>query len=168
MAKRKRLPKVTARRGRPKKEEALGPTPELMAKKLALVGPGGDVTLASYPLGVYLSRRIVTQDEHDAGVYYAYLAGRVLGKIHPGPATEGAYNPHVDSAADEIIEDRWRKACEILQGVSRQTKDAVDNAAVHMRFPRDVWDDSRQPNPKLLNGLKALSKWWLQNGRRAA
>jgi len=168
MAKRKRPPKVTSRRGRPPKTERDGPTPELMAKRLALVGPGGDPALAGYPLGVLLARGLIDRDQHDAGVYYAYLAGRILGKIHPGPVGNGYYNPHGDDAAQEIIEPLWRDACKSLMGVSRRAKDAVDNVAVYQRLPAFLWCDYRPVDTQLIEGLSRLAKWWTRGRLKVA
>jgi hypothetical protein len=165
---RKRAHKVAAKRGRPRKIEAMGPTPELMAKKLALVGPGGDPTLAAYPVGVLLARGFATRDMHDAATYYAYIAGRILGKIHPGPVAHGFYNPHGDDKAQEIIEPLWRDACAALMGVSRRAKDAVDNVAVYQRYPAFLWCDHRPVDPQLIAGLDALAMWWTRGRLKVA
>ena len=165
---RKRAHKVAAKRGRPRKIEAMGPTPELTAKKLALVGPHGDPVLASYPLGVLLARRIINQDHHDAAIYYAYIRGRVLGKAHPGPAVNGVYDPGVDDRAQEVIEPLWRDACAALMGVSRRAKDAVDNMAYYQRFPAFLWCDHRPVDPQLIAGLDALARWWTRGRLKVA
>lgn len=140
----------------------------MMAKKLALVGPHGDPVLASYPLGVLLAREIIDRDMHDAGIYYAYLRGRVLGKAHPGPAIAGVYNPVTDDAAQEVIEPLWRDACRVLQGVSRKAKDAVDNVAYYQRFPVFIWCERRSVDAQLVLGLTVLAKWWTRGRLRVA
>jgi len=142
------------RQNRPSKD--LG-TPEQQAKREMLVGKENQA-LASYPLGVLFARKIITQDQHDAGVYYAYLFGRMFGKIHPGPSS-GAYNPFGNDEAQEIIEPLYRDAESIIHGISRATKDAVENCSVYGHLPSFLFKDNRPVDRKLLNGLSALAEW---------
>jgi|GEM_PF-4536507 len=163
MSKRKKrpMPKMN-KRGRPAKPKDEGPTPEMIAKRKQLVGDG-DLQLAGYPLGVLWARKIISQDQHDAGVYYAYLFGRMFGKIHPGHSTPGAYDPELDDKAQEIIEPLWREAESIIHGMSRSTKYAVENCAVYSRLP-----NLSRVDPKLIKGLNALAEWRIRGRLKVA
>lgn len=164
--KRKAYP-LKSRRGRPPKPMNDGPTPELLAKRIALVGDGKDPR-GGYPLGVLWAQGLITQDMHDAGVYYGYLAGRILGKVHPGPASGGVYDQFKDDEAQEIIEPLWRDACQVLMGVSRRAKDMVDNCAVHLREPGFLYRDMRDGDAQLFAGLHALAEWRVRGRLKVA
>jgi len=81
--------------------KALGPTPEHLRHRRALVGGAADPSLAENPLGVLLARRLITEEERQAGLRFAWLYRLAIGKLTtaasdplqpmqqpgPGPAT---------------------------------------------------------------------------------
>ncbi len=146
---------------RRKRKPPAGPdcgTPEAQARKRELVGDG-DPALAGYPLGVLLARRVITQDQHDAGRHYAYLAGRVLGRTRPyRPDSGSGGSTELGEGALEAVEDRWREAAAALLAAGRRAKDAVDNAALFERLPVAAELGA------LTAGLDALALW--RRGRR--
>ena len=137
---------------RRKRKPPAGPdcgTPEAQARKRELVGDG-DPALAGYP---------ITQDQHDAGRHYAYLAGRVLGRTRPyRPDSGSGGSTELGEGALEAVEDRWREAAAALLAAGRRAKDAVDNAALFERLPVAAELGA------LTAGLDALALW--RRGRR--
>jgi hypothetical protein len=69
------------KRGRPRLNRPSndGGTPELQARRSALVG-AGDPALAEYPLGIMLARGLISPEEHEAGCYYAALYARAVAR----------------------------------------------------------------------------------------
>lgn len=155
-------PRVKARRGRPPKQrtERDSPTPEHAMKRASLVGPDGDPVLAEYPLGVLFARRKITQDEHDAGLRYAALYGRVFGRTVPGPRN---IPPELSEALEEACERKWRDAADVLMAHSRKVKDAVENVVVFGRPPLQIGKFRA-----MQLGLIALAAWFDKGERRAA
>ena len=120
------------KRGRPRKAPIVGPdrgTPEQIARRFKLIGDAPQ-ELASYPLGVLLARKIITQEMHNAGLDYGRLYRCVVGK-HQRSAGG-------DPIPDEVLRDmqsRFDVMRQALKNAGRRSKDAVDNAAVYDRFP---------------------------------
>src|SRR5690606_24113038 len=94
--------------GRPRSTRpAIDPgTEELRIKRAALIGPVPDgvkppaMELASYPLGIMLARGIIGQDQHNAGLQYASLYARAIGRYRDcGIEPQGSEPP-----ADEALE----------------------------------------------------------------
>src|SRR5215470_11916653 len=69
------------RRGRPNRDRPVidRGTPELRAHRERLAA-GGDPALTEYPLGLLLTRGLVSREQHEAGCYYAFLYGRSIGR----------------------------------------------------------------------------------------
>ncbi|MGD9884595.1 MAG: hypothetical protein AB7E70_21690 [Hyphomicrobiaceae bacterium] len=140
-------------------------TPEVIAKRMALVGEGtplrpADPARAYYPLGVALERSIITDEQHEAAMRYrrafCVAIGRPLRLGVPG-MTEGASE---ELRASLTLD--WRAYVDALLRLGRQTKDTVDNLVLYDRWP--LWLLSGHiPTPKdnrarerLLKGLDAL------------
>jgi hypothetical protein len=140
-------------------------TPEQQARRRVMVG-GGDPKYAEYPLGVLLARRIITQQQHDAGCRYAFLAGRVLGRVGATSSTmEHWYSPDLDDAM-LIVEPLWREACDVLAARGRRVKEAVDNATYHRIWPIALIVRPGLAEWDLIDGLEVLEKW--RNGLKLA
>lgn len=120
-----------SKRGRPK-TRIPGPdrgTPEQQLRRLKLIGDA-DPALASYPLGVLMAKRLITQDEHNIGLDYARHYRIVIGKDR-GPTG-------VAEVPDEVLiemQARFDQMSRALKQAGRRSKDAVDNVAVFERFP---------------------------------
>ncbi len=127
------------------------------AMKQALVGPHGDPAKSSYPLGVMLERKWINQDEHDAGMYYAYLYGRVIGKTTIGPG--GAYNDNETEETEKRMQGLWQESRQALIKCGRNVKQAVDNAAVFKSWPINVMMRHGLAEKPLFVGLAALARW---------
>tara|TARA_R110002020_G_scaffold73197_4_gene187666 strand:- start:325 stop:819 length:495 start_codon:yes stop_codon:yes gene_type:complete len=150
----------TKRRGRPRNVVATGPdrgTPEQMSRRFKLVGDGPQ-ELASYPLGVLFARKIITQEQHNAGLDYSRLHRAVIGK-HQRSAGG-------DPIPDDVLEGMQRRFDVMraaLKSSGRRSKDAVDNAAVYDRFPgwlfrKTIRDGDSKQADALCQGLHALER----------
>ena len=67
-------------------------TPEVQARRVGLAGDGSEV-LAHYPLGVALARGVITTEERDAGLRYAWAYRAATGRpvaVPAGAATAAA------------------------------------------------------------------------------
>lgn len=147
------------KRGRPIIHR-VDPTPEMEAKRYALVGEA-DPILASYPLGVWWAQKFITENEHDAGIYYAYLFGRVIGSVGPSAGGGGKYEA-LEDMAQEILEPLWREAANVLFSVGRSAKNAVDNVAVYepMESAWRIAEGRTHPSDfHAKKGLTALAQW---------
>jgi len=148
-----------------------GPTPEQILKKIALVGPTADIVLAEYPLGVLLARKLITQAQHDAGMHYAWLFGKVIGRTKPVSWGERGHGSNATNEFDEEVMKSWKAACEAMKSRNRAVKDAVDNAAVYERLPGFLFRPMRPADKWLLIGLETLAQTidrWRYNARDAA
>ena len=120
--------------------------------------------LSEYPLGVLLARGIVTQEQHDAGVKDAFLAGRVLGRTKPYRPDAAGASVTGDETLTPKMEERWREAVDRLLLCGRRCKDAVDNVVVFHRFPswlgrpRPRASDTREFDA-LIDSLTVLAAW---------
>jgi hypothetical protein len=95
-------------------------TPELQARRVRLAA-GGDPALTEYPLGLMLARRLATDEQHEAGCYYAFLYGRTIGR------TQVNYNQLYQHIAATFAEqrDRSEEAQARIESLFRQGKDGV-------------------------------------------
>lgn len=105
-------------------------TDELTAKRLLLTA-GNDPALSCYPLGVLLARKVITQDQHNAGVAYAGLFWRARGKPFPKAINMGGISGHGEPEGDLA---RLHNAAR--QFSSRKLRDIVESVAVYER-PHD-------------------------------
>lgn len=127
---------------RPRKD--LG-TPEVIAKRLALVGPGNsdrppDPALAHYPLGVAFARGIVTSEQHQAGLDYALAFAVAIGRPAMGAGRALARfmaddRGAMDDADRERLTTDWRAYGDALLAHSRAVKDTLENVVVYERLP---------------------------------
>lgn len=138
-------------------------TEELRIKRASLVGSAAP-ELASYPLGIMLARGIIGQDQHNAGLQYASLYGRAIGRYRDcGIGPQGS-EPPADEAL-EATEALFRQVRAALIAKGRRTADAVDNACVYQRLPRWLGIVSRNAGRRvagerdreaLIDGLNVL------------
>jgi hypothetical protein len=142
-----------SRGGRPRNTQ-FGPdqgTPELRARKLALVGGSGagvDPALSEYPLGRLLALGLVTIEEHRCAAIYAYLYRRATGYLPtaatkwqdalPGIAVRRAL-PELDRDGPDhelvAIQRRFRQAKNRLLAGGRAVCDATENLVVFQMTP---------------------------------
>ena len=121
-------------RGRPRKVVETGPdrgTQEQQMRRIMLVGDS-DSALAEYPLGVMLARKIITQEQHNAGLNFA----RLYRTANPFAKTNGT--PSSGEMPDDVraeMERRYQAARDTLMRVGRLALDEVTNAAVFNRLP---------------------------------
>lgn len=134
---------TNGRRGRPKQEPRaardLG-THELQSKRLALAGLGRDglpnnPALAEYPLGILLARRLISQDQHNAGLRYAALYAKAIGRSADLGIDHGL-GAALDDTASARIEAQYRACKNRLLAAGRRVADAADNCTVYRRLPR--------------------------------
>lgn len=116
-----------AQRKRKPRPPDLG-TQEAIAHRIRLVGDGNP-QLASYPLGVLLARKLITQDQHNAGLRYAGLSKEIL-RIGPRQPTIGT-EPDDEAAARMMAQ--WRALCVYLLAAGRDVKAATDQVCVYER-----------------------------------
>lgn len=132
------------RRGRPKLDRPANDTgtPELQARRSALVGPG-DPALAEYPLGIMLARGLITAEEHEAGCYYAALYARAVARtslscahIYRRMLAESGRAMDLDDKSQAHIERLFRQGKNNLLAAGRRVSEATENLAVFGRPPR--------------------------------
>ncbi|MEX2295838.1 MAG: hypothetical protein WD715_00365 [Dongiaceae bacterium] len=147
------MPARRSRGGRPRKVTSgldQG-TPELRARKLALVGgaeAGADPSLSEYPLGRMLALDLVTIEEHRCAAIYAYLYRRATGYLPPaatkfqdalpGLSIRRAL-PGLDRDGPDhervAIQRRFRHAKNRLLAGGRAVCDATENLIVFQMTP---------------------------------
>lgn len=132
-------------RGRPKGDRPrtdLG-TPEAQARRRLLAG-AGDPVLAEYPLGMLLARGLIGREQHEAGCYYGFLYGRVVGRtqlscaaIYDRLAAEvNAGRRAANEDEEKRHQDLFRLGKNRLLAASRRVCDATENLVVFGRLPR--------------------------------
>jgi hypothetical protein len=138
------------KRGRPRLNRPSndGGTPELQARRSALVG-AGDPALAEYPLGIMLARGLISPEEHEAGCYYAALYARAVARtslscahIYRRMLAECGRANELDDKSQEHIERLFRHGKNRLLAAGRRVSEATENLAVFGRPARFL--DSRQ------------------------
>jgi hypothetical protein len=133
------------RRGRPRQERPdtdLG-TPELQARR-ALMIQAGDPALSEYPLGIMLARGLIGREQHEAGCYYGFLYGRVIGKgavscagIYDRLAAEVRPSRPMASEESEARDQAlFRLGKNQLLAAGRRICDATENIVVFGRMAR--------------------------------
>jgi hypothetical protein len=132
------------KRGRPRLDRPSrdGGTPELQARRAAMVG-AGDPTLAEHPLGVMLARGLITPEQHEAGCYYAALYGRAVARIHLSAApiyrrllAESGRGRELDEGSQRHIERLYRLGKNHLLAASRRICEATENLVVFAKPAR--------------------------------
>jgi hypothetical protein len=127
-------------------------TPELQAKRLAIVGhqidpktrqrQPRDTSKSITPLAAMEVRGILTADQHAAGRRYAWLYMKAINRRIDGMQTGGgdavacclrAGTPCKDCTAAKI-QAAWVRAHKAIP--DRRAKDALENATVYGRWPR--------------------------------
>lgn len=143
-----------AKRGRPRKTPEIRDlgTPELQARR-------GIDQRHSYPLGVLFLAGDITEDQHQAGCWYAWLYGFMCGRTTVA-AVDWDHQPggSRDSWPDGLtarLEEYFRTAAGAL-AKDRRAKEAVDNLIVYSRAPR--WMQPRMPSPSDLRDAQAFHR----------
>lgn len=157
---------VKAKRGRPKIDRPAidTGTPEMQARRIALVGSHGDLALAEYPLGVLLARKLITQQEHDAGRYFAYLYGRVVGRT--SAKVPGGQTGWGDEGATAAQERLLKEAQIILGRCGLMARYEVTRICIDEQLPAWFQNADRLPSmsdPGLLRRHRI--KQWHVGGR---
>lgn len=138
------------KRGRPKLNRPSndGGTPELQARRSALVG-AGDPALAEYPLGIMLARGLISSEEHEAGCHYATLYAKAVARttlscahIYRRMLAESGKAQDLDNKSQEHIERLFRDGKNRLLAAGRRVCEATENLAVFGRPARFL--DRRQ------------------------
>ncbi len=141
---------IWRKRGRPKLDRPSndGGTPELQARRSALVG-AGDPALAEYPLGIMLARGLISAEEHEAGCYYAALYAKAVARtslscahIYRRMLAESGRAQELDDKSQAHIERLFRHGKNRLLAAGRRVSEATENLAVFGRPARFL--DSRQ------------------------
>jgi hypothetical protein len=127
-------------------------TPEQQAKRRALVGDANP-QLASYPLGVLLARKLIDQDQHNAGLRYAQLC-RVMLNVGPREPSLG-YLP--SDERDARTEREWRLCTSSLERAGQIAKWSVDTICVYEQVPIDA-DATRHGLTSLHRALHGLDR----------
>lgn len=136
-----------------------GPTPEHEIKRVAAV-EGGDVTLSTTPLDRLLATAQITQDEYNVAEEYARCHRIRYGAGYP-TFREAGRSPSEKQMirAREFVD----AAAQILLGVSREAKSAVDNVACYQIGMRSRSTSGHRPRKSAFHlGICALAKWYSQ------
>lgn len=126
--------------GRPKRDRTKDRgTPELQAKRQALVGEGGDATLSTRWLDVLAARKLIDDVQHQAGRDFVRDRVMVFGKptVSAAPIDRDDVRTN-DGPTPEQLEQataRYGRACYFLKQVSRQTFDEVVELCLYDREP---------------------------------
>jgi len=141
------------RRGRPNRDrpDIDRGTPELRAHRERLAA-GGDPALTEYPLGLLLTRGLVSREQHEAGCYYAFLYGRSIGRTQVdcsylfGAAAAGYADRHDLTEAELAkLQTLFRHGKNHLLAAGRRVCDATENLVVFGRLPRFLDGGRRRP-----------------------
>src|SRR5262249_16182152 len=141
------------RRGRPNSDRPVidRGTPELQAYRERLAA-GGDPVLTEYPLGLLLTRGLVSREQHEAGCYYAFLYGRSIGRtqvncsyLFDAQATGSADRHDLSKAELAKIQGLFRQGKNRLLAAGRRVCDATENLTVFCRSPRFLDAGCRRP-----------------------
>jgi len=151
---------MSGRRGRPRRDNIERLNQERKWKEEEEMREAKRLEQPEYILERLKVRGEISESMFDAGVHYAMLYGKALGKT--APSGDGNETPPEIKEAHEIENKRkWREASDVLMGVSRAVKDAVENASVFGREqPRKL--------DKIKAGLSALDELFHQGERMVA
>lgn len=140
-------------RGRPRLDRPrmdLG-TPEAQARRAALLADG-DPAFSEYPLGLMLARGLIGREQHEAGCYYGFLYGRVIGKGELSCA--GLYErlaagvrpdrPVPREEAEQRDQALFRTGKNRLLAAGRRVCDATENIVVFGRWLRFLDEHGRR------------------------
>ncbi len=132
-------------------------TPELRAKRQALVG-GGDPALSAHPLGVLLARREIDDDLYAAGVRYAFLFGKLFGRTkivaHYADALIGTRDHTELSDADAARFELALRDCWLAMApLGPKAKRLLDDIAIYERFPSWLLTDRKNAANGVDRGL---------------
>lgn len=124
-------------------------TPEQQARRLGLA-VGGDPALTEYPLGLMFLRGLASREQHEAGCYYAYLYGTVIGRtqVTCGPLYGQLLRQRTAELSDaELaeIQAAFRLGKNRLLASGRRVCDATENLVVFGRFARFLDGGRRRP-----------------------
>lgn len=140
-------------------------TPEVVARRAYLAGPGGDPALTTCTLDLLHTRGCLTEPQQRAGLRYAYLRRVLYGA---GTASAAGAVPGNPLPEDRIVKLRaeFDRLSAALHDAGRRAKTAVDNAAVYDRWPgwfratlaqRIPRRGDREERTALLVGLDSLA-----------
>jgi len=126
------------RRARTRTPEPDQGTPELRAKRQALVG-AGDPALSAHPLGVLLAQGAIDDAHYRAGLRYAFLYGKVFGRTKIVAHYADRYLGTVDYAElDDTqaarFESALRECWRMVAPLGARAKRVLDDIAVYERF----------------------------------
>lgn len=128
-------------------------TPEARAKRLALAR-GGNPDMVSCPMDVYLTRGVITAQQHEAGKRYAVLYGALCGRTS-AQSSLGRTLGGGTARGEELqarLETRYR---EIAARLDPRDKKIVDRVCVyHGPVANTEWLSAI---PRLRNGLDDLA-----------
>jgi hypothetical protein len=138
-------------------------TPELQARRKMLAGTFPE--RAEYPLGVLYLHGTIDDNQHRAGVYYAYLYGRIFGKTKIPSAMRawvatGTNPDEVISRGDEEVAQIWRQVKARFAEAALRSKygrlmvKAVEDVCVYEKTP--TWFKPKPQTPDDQKHAKAL------------
>lgn len=157
------------KRGRPRLDRPStdGGTPEAQARRAALAG-GGDPALTEHPLGLMLARGLISPEQHEAGIYYAGLYVRAVGRTALSVAplyrrllAEEGRGREIDEESQRRIEALYRQGKNRLLAAGRRIAAAVEDLAVFGRPARFL---SRAKGAGLRRGPDAAELAAVQEG----
>lgn len=148
-------------------------------KRALLVGDA-DPALAESPFSVLYARKLISLDQYEAGLRYAWLRWSQFGKGVPGIGSYsdmvgGGHDEPADKPDQEWLAEAFKRADGALWGVGSRGRSAVRNVAVFAHLPR--WLISLLQGPRresdalthglFLKGLDALSRHFATTSRVA-
>jgi len=148
------------KRGRPAGDTL--PTPETLAKRIALAGPDGDPAMTATPLDVLETRRLIAAQSAAVGRRLALAHRLVFGAISPPARATGDPGATGGMPAEAVVERAEREytaALVLLSRIGGATRDTVVDVAVYLRWPRVLRIDdhrARRELDRLKAGLGAL------------
>lgn len=163
---------VSRPRGRPKTEKNLYDkgTPEIQARRKALLPPTTPDHLAGSPLGVYFAHNLIDDDMYRAGTQFCqlrYAYEGILEGVRPSRSTPTAHwgrtarSNHIDTPCDSKREQRIRTQYEEAVCVLKSQGEAV-YAAVLLTTSSECIDERTLAYLRL--GLMALHTYYRQRG----
>jgi hypothetical protein len=104
-------------------------TPELQAKRLALVNGSADPVLSSSLAGIMLAHEIITPEQHQAAQRYRALRAALYGAVLPRVESMG---PAPDSGRILLLQREFNR---IVVRLSVEQKATVTDLALDLRRP---------------------------------
>lgn len=121
-------------------------TPELQAKRRALVGENADPALSTAALDIMYARGQLTQEQRDSGIRYRFVRSCLYGSPWPVKTTPGTW---VEEARIKALQSEFDGMVSRLTAPQRA---AVDHVSVLDHFP-----DNDQVRSDLIAGLNMLA-----------